>query len=878
MSSLIRELKVNDDVLVAGDFNAHFGLDKKGEYTQVIGDVLYHDSTNENGEDILQMCVDNDLLALTTIKHHSTQITWNSGGRSSQIDHILKPRFASYRISSLHAFWTKYPTDHKLVLCTLNMAQNINVNERFKFPQLSIYRSSTWNLKCLSIPAFQEKYENLITQCLNAENEREPNATVSWDSLCKIACFCAEKLIKIKTQHSEEQKIAYQEHKALLARLLSRRQVDVNAKLVNPEWDYQPALHPGAKQLVRHSIRHLKRVNLRDSQTNLINFLQSLNEDAPCPGQRLQSAFAYVKKARRSQICTTAITNKQWELELAKSVGDPIPFVFENDHFPLLKPPCFDDIEREIFRMKGNKAPGTDKMCIEMLKASPSLRHLTYRAIKEAYETNNVPTEWQQTCTIPIPKVKSPKTVDDFRKLTMCSKVYQIYARSLMNYLDIFLPPVDNYQCGFERNRSCDDTLFTIKRILEERWNHGFRSFIFSYDLRKAFDSVLISCLPGIMKKHLVPDFLINRVINAILTENNCILWKGQHTQWYRKNIGIKQGCVLSPRLFNIIMNEAILSIKTHLANLGVYLYTGGLEQDINLPAFLCFADDMYLIVDTIEEGIFISEMLLTELSKYGLELNASKSGILIKGDNSGFKSPVKIMHHSIEIVSSIKILGSTINNNMERKSTIEPRMTSTRKLFKGLLPYLSDLKAPIELLMQFYSLVVIPCMLYGLKSMSITKQNERTLMRRELLMIKELASIAYPKPPQQTIVNLLKGRTINRRMSVSRIRYFGHIVRSNQNSMLKRAYKYTLNGYRRRPGRPLLTFHKTMLRDINKYADIMTIDEWAEAFPFKETLKRVTSDLYARTDYRDDMLEDDINLYNEEELFMELYENDLPL
>lgn len=854
-----------------GDFNSHFGLECQYTFPRNFGSVLHHEITNENGLDVIQLCVDNDLLVLTTIKHKSTRVTWSSGNRSSQIDHVFKPRNASYKVINLLGMWTSYPTDHKLLTCTIRMAQNVHIYERFKYPHLSIYRSNTWNLKALTNPSIQEKFDELFNQCVSSEIHHNANLKHSWDLISKVACYCAEKLLKVKNQYSDDQINAFREHKALMNRVMRFRTVDINPDLVDPHNDYPPNLQPGSRHLVRHSLRNLQNVSANSSHNRLRAFLHRLNDEAPCPGQRLQSTFNFVKKARRTQVCLTNVDIKHWERELSKSVGETIAEINEVDHFPLMKPPSYDEIEREIARMKNNKAPGSDKVCVEMLKASATLRFMTFRIIRHVYLTNEVPLAWQQTFSVPIPKIKNPKTVDDFRKLTMCSKVYQLYARCLMTQLNVFVPAITNYQCGFELNRSCDDALFIVKRILEERWNRGFRTYIFSYDLRKAFDSVLISTLPAILQKYSVPDYLINRIIKAILTENNCILWKGQFTRWFPKNIGIKQGCVLSPRLFNIIMNEAVMATKIILASINIYLYTGDKNEELNLPAFICFADDMHLLADSLEEGIIISEILLTELAKYGLELNAEKSGILIKGILIDAPPHVQILDHEVKFVNTIKFLGSTINNNMERKSSIHSRLHSTRKLFKGLLPYLSELKAPIELLMQFYSLVIVPCMLYGLKSMSVTSQNKATLMRREITMVKELSSIAYPKPAQQSIAKLLKYQTINRRMTVSRVRYFGHIVRSNQQSMLKRAYKYNLNGCRRRPGRPLFTFHKSLLQDFNKYSDFMTIDDWSECFPFKEILKRVTSELYDRMDLSDDVLSEEVNLYNADELIMDL-------
>lgn len=211
-----------------GDMNAHFGLSCHVDYPLNFGKVLLHELTNENGQDVLQLCLDNDLLALTTIKHYSSRLTWHSGGRSSQIDHILKPRRATYQVDHLRAKWTKYPSDHKLITCTLRMFQNINLYERFKYPHLSIYRTQTWNFGFLTNPEIRASYEKLFNRCIYAEIEQDANLENSWELISKVACYCAENLLRVKTAYSEEQRHAFQEHKSLVRRVMRFREVDAN--------------------------------------------------------------------------------------------------------------------------------------------------------------------------------------------------------------------------------------------------------------------------------------------------------------------------------------------------------------------------------------------------------------------------------------------------------------------------------------------------------------------------------------------------------------------------------------------------------------------------------------------------------------------------
>lgn len=498
------------------------------------------------------------------------------------------------------------------------------------------------------------------------------------------------------------------------------------------------------------------------------------------------------------------------------------------------------------------------------LKSSVSLCYELYTHLIKAYKHNYVPTDWITTYTIPLPKVRNPQSINDYRKLTMSSIAYKIYVKILLNYLEKFLPPIDHYQFGFLPNRSTDDMLFVIRSIMDNNWNHGIGTYLFSFDMRKAFDTVKISLLPSLMTTDNIPAYLINRIISCVLKEQNCISWRGQYSQFINKSIGVKQGCPMSPRLFIIVLDKAIKKAKEELAVLGIHLCTGNPSEDLTIPFTSAYADDLYVIAKTINEGVIISEVLLKCLAVYGLELNPTKSGILLKSPTQTIPCTIQVGSHLIPTVTSLKVLGTTINSHMERKSIIRKRVMNTVRMVKSIMPHLRNLRAPMTLLLKLYNTIVLPMLVYGLKSVSLTQQNKRTLMNREITILKDLASIAYPKPPQILLSQLLNNRTINRLVSVYRIRYYSHITRSHPSSILHKALKYSLNSPKR-VGRPLKTFNDTLLEDLSKYDSLgYQHDAWNEIFPYLDQVIRTTSEIYDLPDLDDDLLPSDLYLYEE--------------
>lgn len=119
LTSIIRSLMLQGEVILCGDLNSHFGKDIHG-HQNIVGPVLCHKKTNNNGQELFALCEELNLRILTTIFHSSTECTWYRSGSKSQLDHVITPGNAHYHITKLHGHWTKY-SDHKLLVLSLHM-------------------------------------------------------------------------------------------------------------------------------------------------------------------------------------------------------------------------------------------------------------------------------------------------------------------------------------------------------------------------------------------------------------------------------------------------------------------------------------------------------------------------------------------------------------------------------------------------------------------------------------------------------------------------------------------------------------------------------------------------------------------------------------
>lgn len=91
-------------------------------------------------------------------------------------------------------------------------------------------------------------------------------------------------------------------------------------------------------------------------------------------------------------------------------------------------------------------------------------------------------------------------------------------------------------------------------------------------------------------------------------------------TEWFSVTSGLKQGCVLSPVLFNIFINDLIDEMKT--LNIGIKI-------DEEIVCMLLYADDVVLIAENENDLQLLLDVLDSWCSKNFLSINFEKSNIV---------------------------------------------------------------------------------------------------------------------------------------------------------------------------------------------------------------------------------------------------------
>ena len=122
-------------------------------------------------------------------------------------------------------------------------------------------------------------------------------------------------------------------------------------------------------------------------------------------------------------------------------------------------------------------------------------------------------------------------------------------------------------KCGFRPQRSTTDMMFVVRRLQELGRTSNTSLEICFIDLTKAYDSVDRVLLCEVLARFGVPP----RMIKVIRMFHDGMrarvqLDGGDFSAWFNVCQGLRQGCVLSPLLFNIFFAAIIMVVLQRFA------------------------------------------------------------------------------------------------------------------------------------------------------------------------------------------------------------------------------------------------------------------------------------------------------------------------
>ena len=268
-----------------------------------------------------------------------------------------------------------------------------------------------------------------------------------------------------------------------------------------------------------------------------------------------------------------------------------------------------------------------------------------------------------------------------------------------------------------------------------------------------------------------IPDHLICLLKNLYAGQEPTIRIGHGTTDWFQIGKGVRQGCILSPCLFNLYAEYISRNAGLEEAEAGIK--TAG--RSINN---LRYADDTTLMAESEEELKNLLMKVKVESGKVGLKLNIQKMKIMASGPTTSWE----IDGETVETVSDFIFGGSQITADGDCSHEIKRCLLLGRKVMTNLDSIFKsrDIALPTKVrLVCLVKAMVFPVVTYGCESWTVKKAERRRIDAFELWCWRRLLRVPWTvrSSNQSILKEISPGISLEGMMLKLKLQCFGHLM-----------------------------------------------------------------------------------------------------
>ena len=480
------------------------------------------------------------------------------------------------------------------------------------------------------------------------------------------------------------------------------------------------------------------------------------------------------------------------------------------------------EVQQAVTSLKNNKAPGIDEVSAELLKhgGNSVILWLT-NILNQIWRNRKVPRDWRKGIIVKVPKKGSLSDCNNWRGITLLSVPGKVFCKVLLNRLKNAVDgAIREEQAGFRPGRSCSEQIFILRNIIEQSVEFQTPLYINYVDFKKAFDSIHRPSLWKIVASYGIPDQFIAIFKDLYEGSSCCIQNSNGISAPFDILSGVKQGCILSPFLFTIVIDFVL---RRSMEN-----ETYGIPWRNKRLCDLDFADDIALLSenkDTLQE---MTNALDQNAQRVGLHISSNKTKSMSISTRTN--ASLTLGGGQLEDVAQFTYLGSRLDNDGDASSDVNVRIGKAAGVFRRLHPVWNRNLVSITTKIKLYMSIVVPTAIYACETWKSTARITHLLNVFHQRCLRKLMKISWRDHiTNESVLRRAKLRALSDIVAERRLRLAGHILRLPDSRHANAAMTWTPNNGRRRRGRPCITWRRTFKKDLDKM-NIAWMDAKTEA------------------------------------------------
>jgi hypothetical protein len=362
-------------------------------------------------------------------------------------------------------------------------------------------------------------------------------------------------------------------------------------------------------------------------------------------------------------------------------------------------------------------------------------------------------------------------------------------------------PEIDKTQCGFMNDTGTRNAIFILRNICERAIEVNKDLYLCFIDFNKAFDKVRHTKLLNMLQDLDLDGKDIRLVRNLYWDQSAAIRYQNELGNFANIRRGVRQGCVLSPDLFNLYSEN----IMRHLDGIGGLIIGGYTLNNLR------YADDIVLIAQSKEKLQEMLDIIDLHSEENGLSINLKKTECMIisKYENVS-DSGITLKGNQIKQVENFKYLGTWITNDGKCDKEIKARIAMAKETFYKLTNIFHNHNIRLSTKLNVLNTYVYSILLYASECWTMSAAMTKRLEAVEMWFYRRILRISYTKHITNEEVLNRMGTTRKLIITVRsrQMSFFGHVMRN------KEIESFSISGKiegRRCRGRQRVTYTKSL-------------------------------------------------------------------
>ena len=804
--ALISGISGGEKLVVGGDLNGHVGKESNG-FSAVHGGWGYGER-NKEGETILEEAVAHGLVVLNTRfkKREDHLVTYESGGRRSQIDYILTIMQDRRSCVNCKVMPGEGEEQHKMLVADTMWRVKKQIKRK---TSMNVIKWSKLKSK-----------ENELRECLMSRVDWSVDGNVEavWGGVAReVKRLCSEVLGVSKGGKTMISKDTWWYDESVQVSLKEKKRSFKEWKTLHTEELLRK--YREAKKRAKRAVAAAKgkkfdelyeRLSTKEGEKDIYRIANSRARS-----QRDVGDVRCVRDEGGDVLVMDSEIQDRWQRYFAGLMNEGAVLVEQKDRSSVeegaVELVSAEEVKCALRKMKSGKAVGPDQIPVEVWKmVGEKATVWLQRLFNKMLSGEQMPREWRESWVVPLYKGKGDvQECKNYRGIKLLSHTMKLWERIVEARLRR-QTEVKEIQFGFMPGKSTAEPIFMLRQMMEKFRRGRKKMHLVFVDLEKAYDRVQRSVVWEVLERKGVDGTYVRIIQDMYEGVTTKIKTRMGVSESFEVKVGVHQGSALSPYLFVLVLDELLKGVR------------------LEVPWCMLFADDMVLMAETEQEVEGLLEQVRMALESKGLRVNREKTEHMEscwKGEQEGI-SRVRLQDVLLNKVKDFRYLGAYVEEGGELDREVERKVQAGWCKWREASGVLCDKRMPMKLKGKFYSAVVRPAMTYSSECWAVKQSHIQKLSVAEMRMLRMMCGVTRRDRVRNTHVRASLGvESIEDKLAHRRLSWFGHVSRKQSEDVVRKVWEWD-SEVRLSRGRPEQTWRAVVKKDMKKRG---LREEWAQ-------------------------------------------------